>query len=204
MTQRLIRPVIAGAAILVLALVFRDFVRQAIVNPLAQLMWMAGVFLDSLPQALIWIVLLLIVTLLAVGSLLARPPGRWRRAAPETFRRGQVEALARRIELARRSYYFRWHLAQRLHDLAIEAIAARRRLSYEEIRQQLHDGALDVPPDVGDYLRADMAMGSTPHRFDLRRLVRRPISTSPLDLPPEQIIQFIEAQMEVPLAANDR
>jgi len=204
MTRRFVRWAIAVAAIVALAVIFRDFVRQAIVNPLAQLVWTAGLFLDSLPQALIWIVLLLIVTILAVGSALARPPGRWKRVAPEATRRGQVEALARRIELARRSYYFRWHLAQRLHDLAIEAVAARQRLSHDEARQQLHDGALDVPRAVRDYLRADMAMGATPHRFSVRRLLRRSISTSPLDLAPEQIIQFIEAQMEVPLDANDR
>jgi len=205
MKRRLVAFTLAMLSILALSVVFKDFVRDAIVVPIAYIVWTGGLLIESLPQIMVWIVLLLVGVALAVAGALARPHSVARVAEVEASRRGQVETLSHRIGLSRRGYYFRWHLAQRLNDLAIDAIAHRQKLERGEARKQLLVGALDIPPDIRGYLLADLAIGSAPGRLSVWHRFRRGASTdSPLDLAPERVVEFIETQMEAPLDELDR
>jgi len=62
-----------------LALILRDFVRNYVVLPLLDLGWIAWIFMLSVPQAVYWGMLLLLVIYIAFRSLSAgasrpRPP----------------------------------------------------------------------------------------------------------------------------------
>lgn len=195
---RVVAIVLFAVLVATLAYIFRNFIREAIVMPVAYLLWSARLLFESLPQIVVWIALLLVAFVLAIGSLIPRIKPRPRTPGDEAGVRGQVETLARRIDLAKRGYYFRWHLAQRLSELAIDVLAQRQRASREQIRQQLLAGALDIPDGIRAYLNADLTIGSAAiAASSLRQRLRLRLPSSPLDLDPESVVSFLEIQMAV-------
>jgi len=62
---------LALAAAIGLAVLLRDLVREALVEPLAYLLWLVRLELESLPQAIAWVALIVIGLLLAGRSLVA-------------------------------------------------------------------------------------------------------------------------------------
>ncbi len=196
------RPVLLALAALsigVLALAFRDVVREAIVIPIAYAAWVVGLLIDSLPQIIPWLIVLAIGLVIALASLIARPKPARAAGRVTPHLRGPVEALARRIDLAAHGYYFRWHLARRLRDLAVDTIAYRRRLAPEQVEQQLAAGRLNLPPAIRVYFEAELAFGPVSRFADLARRFRpgAPAFASPLDLDPAEVVRFLEAQVEV-------
>jgi hypothetical protein len=175
-----------------LAVLAKDFVRDHIVSPLLYLLWLLRLELESLPQSYLWIALLAVGVLLAIRSLFAgasprgwRPPLDWDRGGP-------VETLTRWVDLAARSDYYKWRIAQRLGELTLEALAQHQRTSPDHIQRQLDAGRLDAPPDVQAYLRAGL---TTQTLGDLSASPLRARST-PLDLDPGAVVQFLETQLE--------
>lgn len=189
-----------------LALAFRDFVREAIVLPIAYAAWVVSLLLESLPQIIPWMIFLAIGLVIALGSLIARPKPARAAGGGAPHPRGPVEALARQIDLAAQGYYFRWHLARRLRNLAVDTIAYRRRSTPEQVKQQLDAGTLSLPPAIRAYLEAELAFGPVSRFADLLRRVRpgAPAFASPLDLDPAEVVRFLEAQVEVQRDSDDR
>ena len=204
MKNRLILLALALLLVGVLSLVFRDFVREAIVTPIAYAAWVAGILIESLPQMILWIALLAVVLWMAVGSLIARPKPIRAFSDAKADRRGQIEVLARRIDLATRGYYFRWHLARRLRDLAVDTLAYRQRMTPEQVNQHLEAGTLDIPPAIRAYFQAEPTLGSASRLPYLRHRFQPHPATSPLDLDPEEVVRFLEAQAEVHHDLRDR
>ena len=206
MKNRLALAALAALAIGLLSLTLRDFVREAIVLPIAYTAWVVGVLVESLPQIIPWLIFLAVGLIIALSSLIDRPKRDRAADGVTADRRGPVEALARRIDLATHGYYFRWHLARRLRELAVDAIAYRRRLTSEQVKQRLAAGTLDLPPAIRVYLEAELAFGSVSRLADLKRRLRPGASAfaSPLDLDPAEVIRFLEDQVEVQRASDDR
>lgn len=191
-----------------LVFVLRGGVREAIVVPVLYILWLGRLFLQSVPQSLLWALFLMVGLVVAVRSFRAArgstqhsiPPRRVRGGAYS----GPVWTWQRRIHLVARGSYYEWYLAQHLGRLAQEVLVTRERLAPGQIK--LHhlfsDGGLDAPPEVRAYLEA--GLGSLPPRSvrfpRLARLLRRfrpPAQASPLDLDPERVVQFLERQLEV-------
>ena len=210
MKNRLIPLALALLLVGLLSLVFRDFVREAIVTPVAYAVWIVGLLIESLPQAILWTFFLAIVLFMAIGSLITRPKPAGKAGSVGADRRGQVEVLARRIDLAAGGYYFRWHLARRLRDLAVDAIAYRQRLTHEQVQQQLEAGTLDMPPAIRAYFQAELTLGPVSRMSDLRHRLRPRTPAAPLDLDPEEVVRYLErtlvleAQVEVQGDSHDR
>jgi hypothetical protein len=198
-----------------LALVLSGFARQVIVVPLLYVVWVGRLLVQSIPQFFLWAGFLLIVLILAARSLRAqRSTTKRRRRAREglegtTGYSGQVAVWARRVHLAAGgSYYYRWYLAQQLGKLAQDVLAYRRRLAPTQTRPFVTfspEGSgrgSDIPPEVRAYLEASWrATLPRPARLPfisrlLHHLRLRP-EISPLDLDPEQVVQFLERELEV-------
>ena len=187
------------ALVLLLAVLLTWWVREAVADllvPLYYLYWIARRLLETIPQVAIWAVFLFVALLLAGGSLLKRPaaqkPGR--RAAPPQLNR--IAAWVKLLDQANQETYYRWQLAQRMQELAVDVLAYHERCDRKEIRQQLTGRQLDLPPEIEAYLQASLTSFSRFARPE-SRFAKRP--DSPLDLAPERVVQFLEERFDYQL-----
>lgn len=181
-----------------LMLLLRSFVREAIAVPLLRILWVGQILFQSIPQPLLWALLLTIVLLLAMRSLVRRRKPAQETDRAETVYPGRVRTLTKWLQHIDKGYYFKRRLAQHLVELTAEALAVRERQALGQIRRRLE--SLDAPPEIQAYLQAGLKPVSPQPVGFLSKLARRlRLSTqpSPLDLDPERAIQFLEDQMEV-------
>lgn len=186
----------------VLMAALRDFVREVVVVPLSYLLWFVELILKSIPQFVSWALLLAIVMLLVIRSLRAEPQPAPKPRAVGARSAGTVEAWLRRIRLRARGQYSRERFAQHLGSLVLTVLAYRERLTPRDIQRRLENGDLAIPPEIRAYLEAEMRP-ALPRRVGLTtRLMRRlgldAAHTSALDRDLEEVVQFLEDQLEVP------
>lgn len=198
MKKRLLLAGLVLLSVVPLALVLRSFARDSIVTPVLYLLWLGHLLLQSIPQALLWALLLVISLLIFARSLIKghRPTGEVHKA--ERDRPGQVTVWARRIHMMSRGSYYQWSLARYLRRLFLAVMAYRERLSRERTRVLLGAGKLDVPPRIRLYLEA--ALEPTSLRplnlfARLSQLLRLSKQESALDLDPETVVRFLEEQI---------
>ena len=186
-----------------LVLAFRDLA-QVVVARLARLLWAAHLLFQSIPRWALWTALLALALLLALRSL--APPRHRRDMADEEPppATGPIAAELRYIRLAEQGRYGQWRLAQRLAELAAQALAYRDRIPPTEARQRIHAGTADLPEGLRRYLHADLGSIGASRRgllASLRRGLAPPPAATPRTaaLPPEadQAIAFIEELLEV-------
>jgi len=206
------RLLLAGLVLLLaipLMFVLRDVTREMVVVPLMYFLWLGRLLWHSLPQALLWVLFLVLCLYLAARSLSVgrdQPHrGRAVRKSPidEAGYSGAVAVWARRVESAGRGEYYRWYLAQHLGRLAQEVLAYRARLAPDQVKSHLvlEEDRLDVPPEIRAYFEAGQQLAS-PRRVRFPRLsrlvsrLRSPAASPPLDLDPERVIRFLERQLE--------
>lgn len=151
--------VFAGMSLL-LILLARDIIREAIVLPLSYLFWLLGVVLDTTPQIVFWISVLMIAALAAYRSLVGRRkpvaqiPLNGSESPGQREYGGQVAHWALRVHLIRRgpSPYFVSAFHQSVNRLLMDELSHRYRLTARQIEDRLREGDLDVPPEVRDYV----------------------------------------------------
>ena len=178
---------------LILAFPLQDVIRKTVVVPLAYLWWALGVLYHSIPQVVIWILLIVLVSLMLMGSFasdrMRKPPADPKiKPAP-----GQVEGLAENLIKMRRGTYYRWQVANRLGRLAREYLIQRGdRASVKDLSPLTgHDwqppAQIDVYLDTG--LHGSFAdFPNQPWRF-------RPPEPTPLDIDVREVVEFLESQI---------
>jgi hypothetical protein len=151
----LLLPVVLLAAPLVWLL--RGFARDIVLGYVQRLVWSLHVLLESLPQAPIWLLFVLIVLYIAYRSLFARTRFSLaeRRTLPDAG--GRVRRLATRIERADRGDYYRWDLARHLGSVVVHVLAHEHRTNPATVRQRLRAGDLDIPDEIREFLFAGLA-----------------------------------------------
>ena len=149
--------IIAGLVIaLILAFFLQDFIRQAVVTPLAYLWWVLKLFYASIPQLLLWILLLVFLVLVVTHRLVNWNTVEQPNDEPSKPAQGPVEILAGWISNTGQGNYFKWRIANRLGKL-------RRELEgYPENRGlpahiDVQDAPGRLPPEaVQRYLKAGL------------------------------------------------
>jgi hypothetical protein len=189
MNRRLLLGALLVALIGVGAALLRGVAREALIIPLLSLLWGGIDLFESLPQFLVWAVLVVAALVIVLRSVADPPTLRWRRRAEETLG-GRVAAWTRLVRLAKNDDYSRWRLAQRLALLASEIIADRESVDLRQARQMMETGT-HVPPAVGSYLLAGMK-AYRPDGRGLRTLLQRGTANDPLALDPAVVIAAIE------------
>jgi len=181
----------------ILALALPDLTREAIVVPIWYVIWMGQLLFRAIPQALLWALLFTIALVVAVRSLRKRPQFE-EKPEIEPIYTGQVHVLLRWIQHREKRGYCKHRLAQHLGRLTLETLAHQRQLTSGEIKWHL--GSLDAPPEVRAYLQAGLTPTPSRPGGRLSRLLDRlgwRRATSPLDLDPEIVVQFVERQLGV-------
>jgi len=176
-----------------LTLVLQDYTRQ-LIKPFLFLAWIGRLLLGALPQEFIWAIFVLIALLVAARNLFkpsaSSPPVPRSQPSPA----GRIERWATLIEQSRQETYYRWQLAQPLQALIIDVLAHRQRLTPRQIKQQLAANSLKLPPEIQAYLQASMISFS--RLLADRSRFRSGSAPSPLDLDPEEIVHFLEDQLD--------
>lgn len=183
-----------------LALLLRDFVRDVLLVEVWRVFWGVRILFESLPQLLVWALLLVALLVLAVHTLRPR-----RQILPDETRQraassGRVQVLSHWIDRTSQGEYFKHSLAQHLGGLAWEVMAQREHTVPERLRQRLRMGELDLPPAVEAYLQSGQAPGAPVSFGFLSRLRLRLSGSDPatrIDPALPAVIRFLEDQLEI-------
>lgn len=189
-----------AAVILLLAIPLRllllDTVRKFIVAPLLPLLQVGQLLFQTIPQALLWTLGLLVAVAIALRSLAWRARPTPRKGGAVIAHTGPVQTWVRWFQQQEQGDYFKKRLAHRLGQLAVQALAPYERLTAHQARRLLDH--LNAPPEVRAYLQAgfEPEPPALAARFGflarLRNLMRMRKQRSPLDLDPDEVVQFLE------------
>ena len=179
---------------LILAFPLQDVIRKTVIVPLAYLWWALGVLYRSVPQVVVWILLIVLITLMLMGSFASdrrRKPREELKMKPSP---GQVEGLAAGLVKMRRGTYYKWQVANRLGRLARDFLIQRgdransKDLSPLGGRDWGPSGPVDAYLETG--LHGSFAdFPNQPWRF-------RPPEPTPLDIDVKEVVEFLESQIK--------
>jgi hypothetical protein len=182
----------------VLAILMADFFRQNLIIPIAQFLnrffWIIRFFIESVDQVIFWISFLIIALIIAGASLFnpARIISAEEFAVPK--HKSRIAVWRGRIENLHRGDYFKWRLAKNLGELAIDVIAFRHGISSDQALSLLEEQQLDMADDIRAYVLAGQR--SSPLKNDSITIGNRIRSnTSPLELAPDVLLDFLDTQL---------
>jgi hypothetical protein len=173
---------------LILALV-RGLAREILVEPLLYALWSLQSLLVSLPEALLWGLVVFAAFVIGLRSLADTPTFQFTgRRYRERY--GRVEGWVRLLGQARREDYARWRLAQRIAHLASELVVERERIDPRQARHALEHTTADLPSDVRAFFHSGLT-SFRPRERGLGSLLRAS-SADPLKLDPARAVEFLE------------
>ena len=188
--------VLVGALVIaaILAFALQDVIRQTIIVPLAYLWWILKLYYDAFPQIVLWVVLVVIVSLMLMGSLSKKDVRKHSKEKQSRPPQGPVESLAVSLERAHNGIYIKWLVAHRLGKLARDLLIQRGDRASARVIGPLTGRDWFPSHSVDAYLEAGLN-GSFAEYPNPRWPFRRPEPT-PLDLNVSEAVEFIESQME--------
>lgn len=139
--------------VLVLVLIFmfqiRDFVRQAILIPLAYVYWVIDLLVKSTPQGIFWAVMVVIALFIALKSLAAVSRDRpMPNGLEERYvHRERVGFWALQLQLARAGYT-RGRFAELFSRLIVDVLAFSDQVPSYIVEQRLESDHGDIPAEV--------------------------------------------------------
>ena len=185
---------------LIMAFPLQDVIRKTVVVPLAYLWWALGVLYHSIPQVVVWILLIVLISLMLMGSFASdrqRKPSEDPKIKPAL---GQVEGLAKNLAKMRRSTYYKWKVANQLGRLARDFLILRGDRAGIKDFSPLngHDWQPSAP--IATYLDTGLHGSfadypNQPWRF-------RPPEPTPLDIDVEKVVEFLELQIKPQINAD--
>ena len=178
---------------LILAFPLQDVIRKAIIVPLAYLWWALGVLYQSFPQIVVWILMVILIAFMLMGSLTTnkkRTPREGPKAKPSL---GKVEGLAEGLVKMRRSTYYKWQIANRLGRLARDFLIQRGDRASTKDHSPLTGRDWHPSEPVDAYLDTGLlgSFADFPNpRWSFVRL-----EPTPLDIEVDDVVEFLESQI---------
>lgn len=187
---------LAGAIVVAALLAFplREAVHDAIVIPVAYVLWALGLFYRSLSQGIWWVILVMLVLLIFAKSLAPqlRPPGQVLTSSKPAL--GQVQTLAGWLNKSSTGIYFKWLIANRLGKLAYQILLQRSNGKPRSVFEPLTGPDWHPTADLQNYLQSGL------HRsfadFPNPRRFFAPPAQTPLDLDINEAVDFLESQID--------
>ena len=147
-----------GIVILLLAvplmLLLEDFVRDAILIPLAYLWWIAEIVIDAIPQSYFIGGLVALGLYIAVLSLRSDREGTSRETSTRVISSGNLKVWVQRLRWVARGNYSKQRLHYHLGRLCLSVLAHEYRLQSSEVAQRIRDEDLTVPDTIQPYVDA--------------------------------------------------
>jgi len=188
---------VIGSAVLlsaILAIGLRDVIQRTIVMPVIYFAWVFGILYHSIPQIVLWGVMLFLVALFVVGSMLPKEPFRRAERPKQKNSHGPIEDLATWVKNTHSGIYYKWLVANRLGKVARELLSQRAGQNTNRSLQRLNVRDWNPPDEVGAYLESGLN-GSFADYPQSRWLWSKP-NLTPLDLNPQDAVEFLESEME--------
>jgi len=180
----------------ILAIAFRGFVGETLVPWLAYLWWEIGLYYDSIPQLATWILIILLSAYISIDSLIPDKPSAGKKVPIVAPVRGQIESLSIWLTKAPHGSYFKWLVAQRLGKLARDFLAFRERRAPAAAHELLGGSGWNPPTNVAAYL--ETGLNGSFADFPLARWPFKSPESTPLDLNPQEALEFIESNLTKP------
>uniref|UniRef100_A0A7C4KHY3 Uncharacterized protein n=1 Tax=Anaerolinea thermolimosa TaxID=229919 RepID=A0A7C4KHY3_9CHLR len=194
-----------------ITLIFRQQIRSWLVVPVSYVVWYINLILETVPQPIFWVILVLGGFFLSIRTILKNLPQS--DLPPEPTYSGLS---------ASRYQYWLWYistyqispfssenLARNLSRLVMDVLAYQEHLTISELEEMIRSGKLNLPEDIREFLITRRLVPPQPapplvlRWFDrLRRRrtrQRRPPSPESLEAHQklERVIQFIEERLEL-------
>jgi hypothetical protein len=194
MTRRWVA--LAGVIVIATLLAFplREAVHEAIVVPVAYLLWALGLLYRSLSQGIWWVILVVLVLLIFAKSLAPQlhPPGKVLANSKPTH--GQVQTLAGWLNKSSTGIYFKWLIANRLGKLAYQILLQRSNGKPRSVFEPLTGPDWHPNADLQNYLQSGLQRSFADFP-NLRKFFVPPAKT-PLDLDINNAVDFLESQID--------
>ena len=190
--RRLILIAVLLASAALLAYLLQDLIYETLIVPIQYLWWALTLTYRSIAQLIFWALVVVAVAMMALGSLYGRISFREKKAPKHTPSRGPVETLAWWLTQKVRGNYFKWRVANRLGELA-EKILSRGDEPDPLPGHRLLGVGWDPPADIRHYLEA--GLNSSFAEYPRQGWFTQPTPT-PFDLEVDQVIDYLETQME--------
>ena len=178
----------------IMAFPLQDVIRKTVIVPLAYLWWALGVLYQSFPQIVVWILLIILISFMLLGSLSTdrkRTPREDLKVKPSL---GQVEGLAEGLVKMRRGTYYKWQIANRLGRLARDFLILRGDRPSTRDLSPLAGGDWHPVEHIDAYLDTGLR-GSFADFPNSRWWFTRPEPT-PLDIEVNEVVEFLETQIK--------
>jgi hypothetical protein len=194
---------VLAALAIPLMFLLEDFVREAIVEPMAYQIWLARVIVSALPQAVFLIGFLPILLYIAVRSLRGGNVKVWESQKKERSSGGNLQTWLQRMELVTEGSYSKERFDHQLGQLLLQIIAHQQRLPMRETVYSIENGTIDVPSDIELYIQAALRTGFSGARKPFQWLrdlfQRRRTGMTPDELKAHVIpaLQYIENQLRI-------
>ncbi len=179
-----------SAALLILITVLLFPIRRAVAGALmsfaAYLVWSVNILGVVIPQQILWAFLLVLILYIAIGSFYGKRYREEKSPENQSPVIGAVEAMAGYIEERHRGIYFKWQIAhllgkiqQTIQESASRGTSSRILLPSDRVQAFLDAG---VNTSYADY---------APDGFVIKN------NSTPLDIELEQVVAYLEEQMEI-------
>lgn len=182
----------AGIVGLLIAFASRQFIYASVIVPLAYLWWLIKLYYHLLPQAVVWILLIVALGFAGIHGLLLEIPIGKVKPMKAAKVESPLEALAGLIRKSQRGNYYKWMIANRLGNIARELLDQREGKQIAQKFSRLAGRDWNPPADVQAYLQSGIG-GSF---ADYPQKVWTKNTPSPLSLEPQKALEYLEVEME--------
>jgi hypothetical protein len=194
-----------------LMFLMENFIRDAVITPVAYLAWVLGVVLDALPQSYLLATVIAVAIYAAARSLSREPPPFKRHKLTSAPPEGTAALWYRRLELTSKGAYSQQRIQQQIGQLILQVIAHEQRLTAREVAHRIEAGEIEMPADLDIYIKAATYRGLPRTPSLLSRLKSFIVGTSSprnashtvaLDLDPA--LRYVEAQLRMKQGGGSR
>jgi hypothetical protein len=188
--------ILAGILVLAVLLAFplRLAVYEAVVVPIAYILWALGLFYHALPQFVWWLLVAVFILYLFGRSVFSniRLSRRQTQVIPPP--RGQVEFLAESIRKSEKGIYNKWLVANRLGRLAYQILVQRDSGRTRTLFEPLDGPDWNASPDLTRYLHAGLQGSFADYPNQSNPFT--PPEKTPLDQDVRDVVEFLETKID--------
>lgn len=180
------------------AVIVNGIIRETIAPAVLAWVWRVTLMSRGFPQVIVWAIFIAIIPIIAVFSLVQSAGSEEPDSVPEQKPyHGRVRTWTRHIERTKDGRYFRERANRKLGNLLLDTLAYEQRLSRSEIRERLQTGQFQLDDHIVQFIQASLGTGRRlPGRYG-RQTDNEISQIKPYDREIEQIISFLEAELEV-------
>jgi predicted secreted protein len=195
MRPRRILLVLAGLVVVAcMAFFLQDTIQRIVVTPLAYLWWLLKLAFTAISQLIWWILLLAVLMVIVLTSLVSWISIGKKPESPAKAALGSMEILSGWITKAGKGNYYRWMIANRLAKLWGEISGHMENRS--RLAHSVGPNSIDrQPPEaVQRYLKAGLSESFVDYPLPPFPFMRKQVT--PFDLDVNEVVEFLESQME--------